>query len=140
MSHLLELHKEKKHFLEKFTSLNSRELLNFAEGNYEGLDSFYHKREKILEILQMIEEKINQTINLPATVHLNAVERKMLESSLDAIRRLTQTIVQQDMDILSLIEATKSAIIKELQSVKKNKKSFSSYKTKVDHHQIDEEA
>ncbi len=140
MSHLLELHKEKKHFLEAFCRANADELINFANGNFEGIESFYNKRESILEILHFIEGKIADNSLQYATRTLNGTECNMLESAVIDIKTLTQTIVQQDRDILSLVEGTKGAIIKELQSLKKNKKSVAGYKTKVDNHQIDEEA
>lgn len=140
MTHLLELYGEKKHFLTKFCQLNSRELSHFAEGNFDGIEAFYYKREKILEIIQSLEEKI-ELIHLRTTPSktMNQTEKMMADSLLVEINKLTQTIIKQDMDSLSLIEAAKSAIIRELQLIKKNKKSVSSYKTKVDHHQIDEE-
>lgn len=140
MTHLLELHKEKKHFLNEFMALNAREISNFANGNFEGLNQFYHRRESILEILQFIEEKIALQIENPDLPSLNLTEKKMLESAVNEIHKLAQEIVKQDMDLLSLIDGTKSAIIKELQNLKRNKKGVGSYKTKVDHHQIDEEA
>ncbi len=140
MSHLLELHKEKKHFLIEFSNLNAKELAQFANGNFEGLESFYNSRESILEILQLIEEKIVHQSEGSKTITLNYTEKQMLEASMKEIKALTLEIVKQDMDLLSLIEGAKSAIIKELQSLKKNKKSVGAYKTKVDNHQIDEEA
>lgn len=142
MSHLLELYREKKHFLEEFTNLNSNELQNFANGHFDNIETFYNKREKILQIIQLIDDKINLQGNQTGNriESLNQLERRMLESATIEIRSLTQAIIKQDMDILSLIEATKSAIINELRSLGKNKKSVSNYKTKVDHHQIDEEA
>lgn len=140
MSNLLELHKEKNIFLERFSQLNADELSNFANGNFDKIEAFYNQREKILEILQFIEDKISLQSHLATTKVWSGTERKMLENAILEIKILTHTIVQQDMDILSLVDATKSAIIRELQSLKKNKKSVSGYKTKVDHHQIDEEA
>ena len=138
MTSLLKLHEEKRHFLKKFNQINSQEILRFSQGDFDGLDYFYDSREKILHILQSLDQKILHESE--RTRSLTAEQKSALETSLNEIRYLTQSIVQQDMDILTLIEATKTTIIQELRSIQKNKKSVSSYKTKVDHRQIDEEA
>lgn len=140
MTHLLELYGEKKHFLGQFANLNARELTQFAEANFANIEVFYNKREDILEILQSLDEKIDTLQRSSYSKSMNHTERLMIQTTTEEIKKLTSTIVKQDMDILSLIEAAKSAIIRELQSIKKTKKTVSLYKTKVDHHQFDEEA
>jgi hypothetical protein len=139
MTQLIQLHNEKKHFLMEFSNISTKALTEFASGNFEGIEMFYNKRETILEILRFIDEKIS-LVAQSAQQTPKPMETQRLEIAILEIKKLTQSIVSKDMDVLAIIEATKSAIIRELQSLKKNKKSVASYKTKVDNHQIDEQA
>lgn len=60
MTRIITLLNEKNHYLEKFYSLNERELKNFLDGHYDGLEPFYDSREKILEIIKYIDAQIDQ--------------------------------------------------------------------------------
>lgn len=59
MLRIIDLLNQKNHFLEKFYTLNENEILNFASGIFDNLESFYQSREKILELIKYIIMKIS---------------------------------------------------------------------------------
>lgn len=136
MSSIVTLGEEKVHFLSRFAQLNEQEILHFSNGNFDNLESFYNIRENLLAIIQYINAKITALEPSPLTPR----EKEKLVRLDSELQSLTQRIIEQDSDILTLMDSAKTKIIKELQSIHKNKKSVSSYKTKVDHRQIDEKA
>lgn len=143
---LLELLQEKKHFLEEFYRVNILGLKQFTENNFEDIDAFYLKREGIINILQMIDTKINHQDsqkpqnNLPNSLnHPKRIQNEPITLLKTEILSITQLILQQDLEIIELVKKVKNSIITDIQRIQKNKKMVSSYKTKVTHHQIDEE-
>jgi hypothetical protein len=130
---IIELLKQKKHFLSEFCQISSSGLMNFKKNNFDEIDLFYNGRESLLEIIQYIDQKIE---SIPPS---EAFDPKMIAILKLEIKALSQEILNQDMKILSIVDNEKSNIIKELQNISKNKKNVSSYKTKVSRHQIDEE-
>src|SRR5690606_19375319 len=114
MLRIITLLNEKNHYLEKFYSLNETELKNFLDGRFETLESFYESREKILEIIKYIDAQIDkERIKDPHSTisedHKNQVRRSLLMKD-----QFVEKILQQDLQILSCIEATKNNMIKEL--------------------------
>lgn len=153
---ILELLAEKKHFLLEFNKINLQGIIHFQNSNFDNIESFYNGRESLLEIIKYIDQKIenlasitisSQTKNLSigagALNHsrvLSQDDQKMIAFIKLEIKALAQEILNQDMQILALMDNEKSSIIKELQSISKNKKNFASYKTKTNYNKVDEEA
>lgn len=136
---VIELLNQKNHYLEKFYSLNEVEIQNFTVGNFDNLENFYHTREKILDIIKYIDSQINNT-QPEAEAFLNSsIDRKNMQEAIAIKEQYVNRIIEQDLQILSCIENTKSSIIKELQSLKKSKKAIGGYKSKQFKNQIDEE-
>lgn len=156
---ILELLAEKKHFLIEFNKINLQSLALFQKSNFDNIEFFYNSRESLLEIIKYIDQKIENlaraTLRLASTPlavgvssslnqhhpkGLSQEDAKMVAFIKLEIKALTQDILNQDMQILALMDSEKSSIIKELQSIGKNKKHFSSYKTKISYNKVDEEA
>lgn len=159
---VLELLVEKKHFLNEFNKINLQGLSQFQNNNFDNIEVFYNSREKLLEIIQYIDQKIDKLpsdkLNGPSnasrketsfssaapavnTTTANSDDSKMIAFIQLEIKALAQEILKQDMQILSLMDQEKSSIIKDLQNIGKNKKHFSSYKTKINPKMaVDEEA
>lgn len=137
---LRELQKEKKHFLTEFMNLNSKALIDLRNGNFHGVEELYNQREQVLEILKFIDEKISSINSYKKETNSYGRLEVTMDSPLNENSEIIQKILNQDREILILIDSTKTSIISEIQSLKKNKKCVSHYKTKVDHHQFDEEA
>ncbi len=126
MEKLLNLMTEKNHYLEKFYSLNAEELVNFGDGNYENVESFYRARDKILDLIRTIDEMIDAEAKITA-VPLKADAKADVEKLLANKDEWVTAILSQDLQVLSWIETEKSNIIKELQVVGKAKKAVSGY-------------
>jgi effector-binding domain-containing protein len=138
MEELIELFKEKNHFLKKFYLLNSKELENFNGGKFENLEYFYEQREKLIEIIDYIKTKIEKISDHEELKDsLQNKEVRAIEANNNSIAK---DILSQDAEILTLIENAKNTIIKELQKIKKGKTIVSKYKGYTNQNNLDEEA
>lgn len=131
MKELSHHYQNKIDFLIEFTRINSKFIDEFADGSFEKIDLFYEQREKILKIIQFINKKIELK---------SGTNHKSYFEAIVEINRLVELITKQDFCILSLIDQKKAELLKDIQSLNKNKKTINSYKTKVDHRQFDEKA
>ena len=142
MMRILTLLNQKNHYLEKFYSLNEKELKNFMMGQFEQIESFYQTREKILEVIKYVDSEVekaqNEVVDWNSTV-IHSIKSKIAEA-LRAKSLYVEKIVQQDIEILSCIESAKNMIIKELQELNRGKKAVSGYKTRKFTQKLDEEA
>lgn len=140
MTRIIALLNEKNHYLEKFYSLNETELVNFAQGQFENLESFYQTRERILEVLRYVDsqiEKINDETQ--AIEGIVESERAQVKEALGIKDQYVTKIIEQDIQVLSCIETAKNSIIRELQDVRRNRKGISGYKSKTFNQRLDEE-
>lgn len=126
MEKLVNLMQEKNHYLEKFYSLNADELVNFGDGNFENVESFYRARDKILDLIRTIDEMIDAEAKVTPTP-LTAEAKTVVEKLLVQKDEWVTAILAQDLQVLSWIEKEKSNIIKELQTVGKAKKAVNGY-------------
>lgn len=138
MTRIVTLLNEKNHYLEKFYSLNETELKNFLAGNFEGIETFYETREKILEIVKYIDGQLEVAQN--RTDAVSTESRKGIREALTVKDEYVNRIIEQDLQILSCIESAKNEIIRELQGLKKGKKAISGYKSPTFGKRLDEEA
>ncbi|NQZ00589.1 MAG: hypothetical protein HRT45_07970 [Bdellovibrionales bacterium] len=140
MQQIIHLLNQKNQHLEKFLSKNEVEILNFYEGNFDGLEHFYNSREVLLDMInrvdRMIEEEDLGSIeskDVPANIKSQVIR------ALDHKNDLVTQILSQDLQILSIIEEAKSSIIKELREVGNTKKVIGSYKSGPAPQTLDEE-
>lgn len=138
MEELIELFKEKNHFLKKFYLLNLKELENFSQNKFENLDFFYGQREKLIDIIGYIKAKIDKLADhKELQTHSKNVTIRAIEENNSTI---TRDILDQDSEILSIVENAKNNIIKELQKIKVGKKIVSKYKGFTNQNNLDEKA
>jgi len=128
MVRIITLLNQKNHYLEKFYSLNETELLNFAKGDFQTVESFYEMRDKILELIKYLDSEIDKAQKqmdgpVPSEV------RQQLREALSIKDEYVNRILAQDLEILSCIETAKSNIIRELQDIKKTKSAMGRYKS-----------
>jgi DNA integrity scanning protein DisA with diadenylate cyclase activity len=138
MEELIELFKEKNHFLKKFYLLNLKELENFRNNKFENLEFFYSQREKLIDIIGYIKAKIEKLgTHQELKSHQLCPAIKAIEENNNLI---TKDIFEQDSEILAHIENAKNTIIKELQKIKTGKKIVAKYKGFSHQTNLDEEA
>lgn len=138
MLRIVQLLQQKNHYLEKFYSLNETEILNFSQGNFDNLESFYNTREKILENLRYIDSQMdlqNQDLD-----KIPAEEGRLVKQELAVKDEYVARIIDQDLEVLACIEAAKSNIIRELQDVRRARKAVGGYKSPSFNKRLDEEA
>jgi len=140
MQRIVTLMNEKNHYLEKFYTLNEKELVNFAQGQFDNLEHFYQAREGMLEVIKYIDSQIEKVQTETADGEaLEAGLKKILREAMAAKDEYVARIIEQDIQVLSCIEMAKNSIIRELQDVRKNKKGIGNYKAKTFHQRLDEE-
>ena len=141
MQDIIQILKEKNQHLEKFFELNEQEMLSFNDGNFDNLEVFYQSREALLEMIHILDERIeksNQAESIPAMI--SDKQKVEILKALDKKNELVTGILSQDLQILSCIESAKSTIIKELSQVRTAKKVIGSYKSGEPNKRLDEEA
>jgi hypothetical protein len=137
MVKIIQLLNQKNHLLEKFYTLNERELLNFVKSNFDNLEHFYRSREKILELIKIVDNEIEVAPLLePHETQYRAEIKEALAIKDEYVNR----ILAQDLEVLSCIETAKSDIIKELQDIRRAKHAVGSYRSKLPGPSFSEEA
>lgn len=127
MERVIALLREKNHYLEKFYFINEHELINFGEGSFDNVESFYQARDKILEVISGIDGLINDE-NERLAGHAVAPEyRSEVEVLLRTKDELVTSILAQDLQVLSYIEKEKSNIIRELRETRRARVAVNAY-------------
>lgn len=139
MTDIVGLLENKNNCLQLFFNLNEAEIVNFDGGNFDNLDNFYQGRESILNMIQRIDKKIEDSnSNFLNYEEITNANRKSVLECLTLKNELVAKILAQDLHILSVIEATKSMIIKELCSVKSARKAMRGYRSGISDTHLDE--
>ena len=133
---------QKNHYLEKFYSINEKEIEKFMDGNFDGIEYFYDSREKILEIIKYIDSQIDTIHNQISgtTQPTDAQAKTAIAIALKIKDQYVTNIMEQDLQILSCIEATKNSIIRELNDLKKGKRAVAGYRAPDFQKRLNEEA
>ena len=141
METVIDLLQEKNSYLEKFYSLNEDEIVKFIDGNFDGLDIFYHGRAAILEMIKSVDRRLEGSqVEVNEENEVAAEDKKIILNELAVKNDIVQRILAQDLQVLSLIENTKSTIIKELAKVRAVRKAVGTYSSRLDKIILDEEA
>lgn len=139
MLRVVELLKEKNHFLEKFCSLTENEMVQFSQGNFDSLEYFYQTREDILSSIKYVDESIENLNQQTANQNVSKEIKDAVQVQIKIKNQYVSKIMTLDLEVLSCIEEAKSSIIRELQNLKKNKKAISGYKSGSAQRRLDEE-
>lgn len=142
MKRIISLANEKNHYLEKFYALNERELENFVRDDFSSIEGFYETRERILEVIKYIDSQIEIEHNRnPQMAEQSSLEeKKALLTAMSAKDQYVARILEQDLKVLSCIEAAKNSIIRELGEVRKGKKAVGGYRAPNLIQRLDEKA
>lgn len=130
MIRLVQLMTEKNHFLEKFYTLNEQQIQRLETGFYDEIESFYNKREDLINIIKYIDSEINKAHSLHKDINgvFTEMDKYALRDCLRAKEMFVKRILDQDMQVLALIDEAKTKIIRELQDVRLAKKAMAGYK------------
>lgn len=127
----VQLLNEKNHFLEKFYSLNEKQLVQLSASKYENVEYFYNQREDILKIIKYIDAELTRAHNDEVAMNLAISEQDQLavKECLRIKDIYVNRIVEQDVQIISLIEKLKNNIITELKTVRSARRAMTGYKS-----------
>lgn len=140
MDTIINLLKDKNEHLDKFRLLNESELLNFSEGIFDNLETFYQARETILDMIRCIDRLVDAAASPQDPTQVRDADKKVMLQLMNQKNDLVTHILGQDLQILSVIEAAKSNIIKELRQVQGAKKAVGAYKSGEAPPKLDEKA
>ncbi len=130
MIRLIQFLNEKNHFLEKFYSLNERQIDMLESGLFDGIEKFYNQREDLLKILKYVDAEIykSHTDHKDMNGLFNDIQKQEIREALGIKETYVRRILEQDLIVLSLIDEAKTRIIRELQEVQKSRKALAGYK------------
>jgi hypothetical protein len=140
MRQVITLLNERNQFLEKFYALNEDEIERMTQGNFDNIDGFYQSRENLLNLIQHIERLIENHLRIEhSEVERDKELKRQAEDALLLRNELVTEILDQDLEIISMIEGAKSKIIRELQVITKGRRVVGSYHSGEKNHALDEE-
>lgn len=127
----IQLLNEKNHFLEKFYSLNEKQLVQLSASQFDNVEYFYNQREDILNIIKYIDAELVRVHNdeVAMNVMVSSHDQVTVKECLRVKDIFVNRIVEQDIQIISLIERLKSNIIKELKTVRGARRAMAGYKS-----------
>jgi hypothetical protein len=133
MIRLIQLLKEKNHFLEKFYSVNESQITRLEAGLFDDIEKFYNRREDLLKIIKYIDAEIQKAHGLYKDTMgtFSDEEKSEIRQALRAKEAYVQRILEQDLIVLGMIDEAKSKIIRELKDVSKARKALGGYKANV---------
>ncbi len=132
MNRIIQLFKERNHYLDKFIDLNACELQRFNSGNFEDVEVFYETRDRLLNLLKCLEDLIEleyETIKNKA-IEVNGALKQDIRYLLGQKEEKIQLIVEQDIELISLVDQEKTKIYHTMKTIKKGRKVISAYKSK----------
>lgn len=140
MERVIGLLGQRNKLLGKYMDLNEAQMDRLAQGDFDGIDEFYHARETVLEMIQRTEASMQISLSqIPATRVAQAADRNSVEELLRERNELVTEILEQDLEILSLIERAKSEIIEELATLRRSRKLANKYHSGEAPRNLDEE-
>lgn len=127
----VQLLNEKNHFLEKFYSLNEKQLVQLSASKFENVEYFYNQREDILKIIKYIDAELARAHDDEVAMNLaiSGQDQLAVKECLRIKDIYVNRIVEQDVQIISLIEKLKNNIITELKTVRGARRAMTGYKS-----------
>lgn len=127
----IQLLNEKNHFLEKFYSLNEKQLVQLSASRFENVEHFYNQREDILKIIKYIDAELARAQENEVAMNLAVSEQDQMavKECLRVKDIFVNRIIEQDIQIISLIERLKTNIINELKTVRGARRAMAGYKS-----------
>ncbi len=132
MEQLILLLQERNHYLEKFYEINTQKISQLAQGDMTELEEFYNEREHVLGMIRHIDKVIEKEQAVALNDRVLPGDRELVAELLETKDELVKQILAQDLQILSIIETEKSALIKELSTTSRSRKAMNSYKYRVE--------
>ena len=134
MLRIITLLNQKNHYLEKFYSLNETQIARLEAGMFDQVETFYNKREDLLNIIKYIDAEVEKAHGLHKDMNggeFSSQEKLEIRSALKAKESYVMRILEQDIIVLGKIDEAKSKIIRELKEIAKGRKALNGYKSNM---------
>lgn len=127
----IQLLNEKNHFLEKFYSLNEKQLVQLSASQFENVEYFYNQREDILKIIKYIDAELTRANDNETAMNMkvSGEDQAAVKECLRIKDIFVNRIIEQDVQIICLIEKLKNNIISELKTVRGARRAMTGYKS-----------
>lgn len=136
MQSCLELLAEVNQVLMRLHEVNKDMISHIRYGNSDKVELYVDKRQALLEILDVLDEYLEA-----------AIDTKKYHDDLPGINKeiglrkeLLESVFSQEIDVHKLLEVEKQKVLLELQSLQKNRKVVSAYKSGNKKTNVDKEA
>ncbi len=129
---------ERNRYLKKFYTINNEQLKNLKSKKFEQIEDFYKTRQSIIDIIDILENKIEDiasSLRFEPSDQIKTSIRYELKKRDEIIRR----ILEQDLEIISILNEQKIEIVKEITSTAKNRKVFGAYNSEKPNKILDQE-
>ena len=110
---ILNLLKDKNYHLQKFFQMNETEMVKFDDDNFDNLEVFYQSRETILDLIRCIDDLISEAAHADDGAVATDLQRAEMVRLMAQKKEIVHKILNQDLQILSVIGQAKSDVIRE---------------------------
>lgn len=127
MDNVVRLIKEKNQLLKHFLKMTTEECQRINAGDFSKLQVFYETREGFLKLIMLLDSKVKS-----ANFDSNATNEKLARAAMNDLFKekevLIATILDKDLEMLSMVEKEKSEVIRDLQDVSRGRRVMSAYR------------
>ena len=128
MDLIIALLEEKNHHLQMFLEVSVNERRSFKARNFDNLEELYSMRESLLEGIRSLDKRIHlHSADVQADA-LSTEQRQMIKTLMEQKQTLVNSILSQDLVILSCVENEKSNMIKKLTTVRDGRRLLKAYR------------
>ncbi len=125
---IITLLKEKNTYLETFLEVSERERKAFKARNFDNLEALYAIREDILQNIRSLDVRIERYSRGLKHETLHSEEKDLIKKLMSHKQSLVNSIMAQDLVMLSCVENEKSSLIKKMGSVKDGRRLLKAYR------------
>ena len=103
VAEIFNLLERKNSYLLEFHKINNKEIMQLSRGCIQNLENFYYSRELLLNAINRLDKQFKDK-NFSRSCEMNSQEKKKLSEMLKLKNNMIQSILNQDVTILSLVD------------------------------------
>lgn len=136
MQSCLELMLEANQVLMRLHEVNRAMVQQIKSGNTDAVEFHVDKRQALLDVLDLLDEYLDVAID----TRQHHPDLPAINKEISLRRELLESVFTQEIEINKLIEVEKQKVLLELQSLQKNRKVVSAYKSGNKKSKVEKEA
>ena len=99
MKEIINLLRQKNDYLQQFERISSKAYHRLCLGDYSHIDTFYHDRQRLLNIMDQIDKQLNSI----TPVAVSEKDKKTMLSLIQEKKKITMSVLQKDLLIHSYL-------------------------------------